>query len=92
MFSFLFSGRRLRQRLGNVGRFLNHACRKSANIAAQMVLQEGCNGIFHHVGFFAIKEIPKYVELCHDYGWNKGIGRDLHCKCNDPECKRVITE
>ena len=72
--------------LGNVGRFLNHACGKSANLIAQMVLLPGCNSTLHHVGFFAVCDIPKYSELLHDYGWIRGKGNELICKCDDPEC------
>jgi len=70
------------KRKSNVGRFLNHACKHCANVVPQMVLSEGCSGVFHHVAFFALRDIPMYTELCYNYGWAKGVGTDIRCACD----------
>lgn len=73
--------------LGNVSRFINHACNHTANLSAQMVLLEGCSGVFHHVAFFATRDIKKYTELTYHYGEQKGAdGVDVHCGCGNVNC------
>lgn len=76
---------------GNIGRFINHSCPDGANLVTMMVLREGCNGVYHHIAFFASENIPRMTELCYDYGWNSLATHKVKCCCETKNCKGYIT-
>lgn len=71
---------------GNVSRFMNNSC--SPNVFWQPVLRESSNGVFLHIGFFAIRHIPPLQELTYDYGVPaKADQGKKKCFCGSVKCR-----
>lgn len=82
---------------GSLTRFVNHSCEPNAK-TIPVVLSEDTRHIYH-VGFFAIKEIPKGSEITIDYNPDlKGQPIEqgtedsaiVQCKCGTASCRKRL--
>lgn len=72
-------------RMGNMSRFINHACEPNCTVDKWLV-----NG-YHRAGLFALRDIAAGEELTFDYNFKPFNDAQL-CKCGSNNCRGAIVE
>ncbi|RWS29762.1 histone-lysine N-methyltransferase: setb1-like protein [Leptotrombidium deliense] len=82
-FSYLLDA----QKIGNIGRYLNHSC--EPNCFVQNVFVETHDLRFPRVSIFAYKHIKALEEVCWDYNYvvDSVPGKRLWCACGSSHCR-----
>ncbi|RWS14609.1 histone-lysine N-methyltransferase: setb1-like protein [Dinothrombium tinctorium] len=75
------------QKIGNIGRFLNHSC--DPNCFVQNVFVDTQDPRFPWVAIFAMKNISAFEEITWDYNYEVGSieNRKLYCHCGSSNCR-----